>query len=193
MTNKKFDPKKLKKLNNPQRLKDIPPGYIQNRLNLEEPEVIVEIGAGTAFFSLALHNQLKSSKTYACDISDIMISWIKENITPEHPDIIPVKNSETSVPLDDGIADLVFMIALHHELDDPALILKESYRLLKPGGKIFIVDWKKEEMNQGPPADIRCLTEQIKDQLIRYQFKDIHIFNEMVKHFLVTGEKALKQ
>jgi len=47
MSNKKFDPQKLKKLNNPQRLMDIPPDYVQNKLNMGESETIVEIGAGT--------------------------------------------------------------------------------------------------------------------------------------------------
>jgi len=189
MSNKKFDLQKLQKLNNSQRLIDIPPDYIQNKLNMEESDVIVEIGAGTAFFSIAFHRQLKPSTTYACDISDIMIAWIKENVTPTHPNIIAINNRENSVPLDSGIADLVFMIALHHELDNPPTILDESYRLLKPGGKIFIVDWKKEDMNEGPPLAIRCLPEQIKGQLMESKFNDVSIFTELPKHFFIIGKK----
>jgi len=189
MSNKKFDPQKLKKLNNPQRLMDIPPDYVQNKLNMGESETIVEIGAGTAFFSTAFHEQLRPVTTYACDISDIMVAWIKENVTPKNPKIIAVKNNENSVPLDSGIADLVFMIALHHELDSPTMILDESYRLLKPGGKIFIVDWKKEDMLQGPPLSIRCLPEQIKDQLLKSQFNNVNIHTDLPKHFLIVGDK----
>jgi SAM-dependent methyltransferase len=121
-----------------------------------------------------------------------MVDWIKENVTPNHPNIIAVKNNENSVPLDSGIADLVFMIALHHELDNPSLILDEAYRMLKPGGKIFIVDWKKEDMHQGPPVTIRCLPEQIKGQLIESKFNDVQVFSELPKHFLIVGEKHHK-
>ena len=189
MNDKKFDPKKLQKLNNPQRLIDIPPGFIQNRLNIEKSDVLVEIGAGTAFFSIAFLEQFNPSIIYASDISDAMVNWMKENVLPDYPNIIPVKNQENSVPLDDHIADLVFMIALHHELDNPSLMLDEAYRLLKPGGKILIIDWKKEDMPEGPPATIRCLPEQIKDQLIKSRFTDIYIFNELPKHFLIVGRK----
>jgi ubiquinone/menaquinone biosynthesis C-methylase UbiE len=189
MNHKKFDSQKLQKLNNPQRLIDIPPDYIQGKLNIGDSDVIVEIGAGTAFFSIAFHRQLKASTTYACDISDIMIAWIKKNVTPIHPNIIAIKNRENSVPLDSGFADLVFMIVLHHELDNPPMILDESYRILKPGGKIFIVDWKKEDMNEGPPPKIRYLPEQIKDQLMKSQFNDVCIFNELPKHSLIIGKK----
>ena len=154
-------------------------------------ESIVEIGAGTAFFSLAFHRQLKASKTYACDISDIMTDWVTENITRKYPNITAVKTSENTVPLDSGIADLVFMIALHHELENPLLILKESYRMLRPGGKVFIIDWKKEEMQQGPPLGIRCLPEEVKDQLTESHFKDVEMFTELSKHFFVIGTKNL--
>lgn len=44
---------------------------------------------------------------------------------------------ERAVPLEDGLADLVYMINLHHELEAPEEILNESYRLLKENGKIF--------------------------------------------------------
>ena len=68
-----------------------------------------------------------------------MTKWVKENVSPKYPNIIAIKTEEHSVPLDDGIADLVFMINLHHELGNPSLTVEESYRILKPDGKIFVV------------------------------------------------------
>lgn len=189
MSDKKFDLKKLEKLNNPQRLVDIPPEYIQSKLTMEMSKTIIEIGAGTAFFSIAFLKQFHPSKIFACDISDIMVNWMQENISPDYPNIIPVKNQENSVPLDDHTSDLVFMIALHHELENPSLMLDEAYRLLEPGGKILIVDWKKEEMPQGPPLTIRCLPETIENQLIKSNFNEIQIVNELQKHFVIVARK----
>ncbi|WP_321390188.1 methyltransferase domain-containing protein [uncultured Desulfuromusa sp.] len=189
MTGKKFDPKKLRKLNDPQRLLDIPPDHVCGKLSQQNPDVLIEIGTGTAFFSLAFHQQLKASITYACDLSDTMIHWIEENITPNYPYITPVKSEESSVPLSDGIADLVFMINLHHELEDQSLVMQEALRLLKPEGEVFIIDWKKEDMPQGPPVEIRCFPEQVELQLEKAGFVDIRSFDEMPKHFLVIGKK----
>jgi ubiquinone/menaquinone biosynthesis C-methylase UbiE len=189
MNEKKFDPKKLQKLNNPQRLLDIPPEYVWGKLNLEKPDVLVEIGAGTAFFCIAFLQHFKLSTIYACDLSDVMINWVKENVSPKYPNIIPVKSEEHSVPLDDRIADLVFMITLHHELDNPSLTVEESYRILKPGGEIFIVDWKKIDMDEGPPKKIRCSPEQVKEELMKSGFCGVYIYDELPKHFLVVGEK----
>lgn len=190
MTEKKFDPQKLDKLNNPQRLADIPPDFITDKLNDQKRETLVEIGAGTAFFSLAFLQRLKPAKIYACDVSEAMLDWVKKNVSPRYPAIVPVKSEAHSVPLDDGIADLVFMINLHHELDDPSLTLKEAYRLLKHGGEIFIVDWKKQDMPEGPPQAIRCLPQHVKGDLINAGFGGVSIYDQLPKHFLVVGKMA---
>ena len=189
MHEKKFDPKKLQKLNNPQRLLDIPPDFVWEKLNIETPGVFVEIGAGTAFFSVAFLQKFKTSQIYACDLSDIMIEWIEENISPQYPNIIPIKTEEYSVPLADGIADMVFMINQHHELENPSLTVQEASRILKQDGKIFIADWKKEEMAEGPPLEIRCLPEQVKDELVNVGFSQVTIYNDLQKHFLLVGQK----
>jgi len=189
MKEKKFNYKKLHKLNDPDRLLDIPPKYIWNKINIEKPGVLVDIGAGTGFFSVHFLKYIKIGKIFACDTSDIMIQWMKNNICPQYPHIVPLKMKKNAVPLKNGIADLVYMINLHHELDNPETILKESFRILKNNGAIFIVDWKKEDMSDGPPTDFRYLPEQVKDQLRSVEFRNVNIFNDMSKHFLVVANK----
>lgn len=192
MDEKKFNPQKLQRLNDPKRLADIPPDFIWEKLHLEESNsnVFVEIGAGTAFFSIAFLQKYKPSTLYACDLSEIMINWVKENVSSKYPNIVPIKTEEYTVPLDNKIADLVFMISLHHELENPSLLLKEAYRILKPNGKIFIVDWKKEDMPEGPPTKIRCLPENIKEQMQNMEFIDVNIYNALQKYFLIVGTKV---
>jgi ubiquinone/menaquinone biosynthesis C-methylase UbiE len=192
MHGNKFDPKKLARLNDPNRLKDIPPDIIQDRLNLDKAEVLVEIGAGTAFFSKVFLEKFAAGTVYACDMSDIMIRWMQAHVTPEHPGIVPVKSSESFIPLDDSLADVVFMINLHHELEDPARMLQEAHRLLKPGGKIFIVDWLKKEIVEGPPMEIRCLSRDVKAQLVEAGFGNVRDDDDLAKHFLVVGEKGCR-
>ncbi|WP_028583354.1 class I SAM-dependent methyltransferase [Desulfogranum mediterraneum] len=190
MTEKKFDPKKLEKLNNPQRLVDIPPAYVLERLNLVQPEVLVEIGAGTGFFSIAFLQATQAAQLYACEISEPMLDWMREQLVPDHPEIIPVLTKDEAIPLADEIADLVFMICLHHELDHSALTLNEAKRLLRPGGRLFVVDWKKEEMAQGPPANIRCTAQEVAQQLQEAGLSEVHSYSELAKHFLVVATKA---
>lgn len=189
MHEKKFNPNKLAKLNNPQRLDDIPPAFLRAKLSNQSPQTLVEIGAGTAFFSIALLQELTPQRIYACDLSSTMIDWMRDNVVADYPAIVPIQTTEDQVPLEDGCAELVFMINLHHELHNPVNSLKEGYRLLKPGGEIFIVDWKKQQMPQGPPVEIRATPDEVKIQLQQAGFNQITTYNDLKKQFLVTGRK----
>jgi len=189
MNDKKFDPKKLQKLNNPKRLDDIQPPFIAARLHNPRPETMIDLGAGTGFLTLALREELQPTSIYACDLSQVMLDWMTENILPQHPDITTVKTGEDQVPLPDATGDLIYMITLHHELQNPLRTLRECYRLLKPGGEIFIVDWKKEEMEEGPSITIRCTAEEVGRQMTETGFTSVSSYHDLPKHFLVVGRK----
>lgn len=186
---KRFDPKNLDKLNNPMRYKTQPPEYILKKAAIENPEVIIDIGAGTGFYSSPFAKIYKNCKVYACDISDVMIDWIQKNISPEYSNIYPLKMDDNDVPLNSNIADFLFMINLHHELDRPDKMLRECYRLLKTNGRIAISDWKKEKTEDGPPLKIRYDPTKIEEQLIASGFEKIKIYSELPNNYLIIAEK----
>ena len=174
MNEKKFNPKQIDKLNNPKRYDIHSPDLIWETLGIRDPKVLIDIGAGTGFFSKPFSDKIPDGTVYACDSSDVMIKWLNENLPESYKNrIIPMQTEENHIDLADNIADLVFMIMLHHELDDPLLMLQESKRLLKPGSKVMIVDWKKEEMPFGPPLELRIEADIIEAQLKQAGFNDI--------------------
>ncbi|NQU64022.1 MAG: class I SAM-dependent methyltransferase [SAR324 cluster bacterium] len=174
MTDKKFNPKHIEKLNNPGRKEIHNPALIWETLGLKDPQVLVDVGAGTGFFALPFADKMPKGIVYACDSSDTMMDWLKENLPREYDGrVIPLKTEENSIGLDDQIADLVFMMMLHHELDSPLQMLQEVKRLLKPGGKVMIVDWAKKEIPFGPPMEIRVAAEIIQKQLLQTGFNNI--------------------
>ncbi len=187
---KKFDPKKLDKLNNPERLKTMSPDLIWQKLALKDPRVLVDIGAGTGFFAVPFSRKMQGGKVYACDISDTMVRWMNENLPADvRGSVVPLLMEETKVPLDSGIADLVYMINLHHELESPAAIMKESLRLLKKGGKLMIIDWKKEETPEGPPINIRVTREAIVSDMGGAGFVNIATHSDLPYQHFVVGER----
>jgi ubiquinone/menaquinone biosynthesis C-methylase UbiE len=187
---KKFDPKKLAKLNDPQRLGYLNPDIIWEKVAIKNPTVLIDIGAGTGFFALLFSKKMRTGKVYACDISDELLEWMRDNLPSESKGIvIPVKMEETSVPLSDSIADCVYMINLHHELEEPLRILEESRRLLKKSGKLMIIDWKKEKTPEGPPLELRVTEETIRSQMLSRGFSDIVSHRDLLYHNFLIGEK----
>ncbi len=186
---KRFDPRKLEKLNDPSRLGDLPPLYIWEKLNLENPDTLVDIGAGTGFFSVPFFKLMGQGQLYACDISSEMIAWMNREICPEYSGIHTVHMKDETIPLEDESADLVYMINLHHELEHPEKNLKEAYRVLKRGGAIFLADWKKEEMPYGPPVEHRISTQEVEEQLLKASFSLMETDNTLQKQFLIIARK----
>ena len=191
-TEKKFDPKKLDKLNDPSRLKHLNPDIIWEKAALKNPTVLVDVGAGTGFFALIFSKKMKNGKVYACDISDEMLHWMNNNLPVESKgSVIPMKMEESAIPLPDHTADLVYMINLHHELEEPLKVIAESSRLLREGGKLLIIDWKKEETPGGPPVDIRVTEETIESQMKQGGFSAVMKHHVLPHHNLLIGEKEL--
>ncbi len=188
MTEKRFDPRKLNKLNNPDRYKLLSPEYIISKAGLRNPSLIIDYGAGTGFYSIPFIERFNEVKVYAADISEIMVAWMQENLSA-YENIIPMKMEDNKISLEDDFADFLFMINLHHELDNPVLALGECFRLLKKGAKIAVSDWKKTQMDFGPPLAIRLSPDDVKQQLLQAGFRNVEIYNEAEFNYLLVAVK----
>ena len=186
----KFEVNKLERLNDPGRFDTLRPDAMWEALGRPDPHAIVEIGAGTALFAATFASLAPAATVYAADIEPVMIEWMNAN-RPEvaRGSVVPLLSQETSVPLPDGIADLVVMINLHHELTDPAATYREACRLLAVGGQLLAVDWAPFETPRGPSLAIRVSAERAIALLEQAGFADLVAHDVLPWHWLVTGTK----
>ncbi|MEN8189295.1 MAG: hypothetical protein ABFS19_05570, partial [Thermodesulfobacteriota bacterium] len=71
---KKFDPRKRKKLNNPLRLQWVPPFRVVELMGLNREGTYLDVGAGTGYISQAIGTLLNGPIIHALDIEPLMIS-----------------------------------------------------------------------------------------------------------------------
>lgn len=100
----------------------------------ESIETIVDMGCGTGRFSQALSDHF-SARVYGVDPSWRMLG---EAQTVRCPRIRLIQGSAESIPLTDGLADLVFLSMVYHHIQDTAKAAAELKRLLKAGGYLCV-------------------------------------------------------
>jgi ubiquinone/menaquinone biosynthesis C-methylase UbiE len=190
MEDRKFNPEHRDKLNNPERLEKLDPQKIWDFINYKHPGAIIDIGAGTAFITAALGELEPKAHIDAFDIEPVMVEEMRSTL-PEYSRITPHLMVVNQLPLPDEYADVVWMINLLHELKKPFLLLKEIKRVLKPNGKLLIIDWakKQEACESGPPLDHRIDEATITSLMVDADFSNIKTTEEFTDHLGVLGTK----
>ncbi len=152
-------------------------------------KTVADLGAGTGFYSKEWTKLFPGSRVIALDISEFMITYMKENLTGEYSALEPVLMQPGSIPLENDSVDVFISINLHHELDDHMDVLRGCYRCLCPGGKMLISDWKKIEAGFGPPMDIRVEPLDVETQLLAAGFCDVKINHTFEHNYLISAMK----
>lgn len=113
---------------------------------------LADIGSGTGFFALPAASLVgPSGHVYAVDLAQEMLEDLRAKLKErEVQNISAVRSTEDRIPLPAASVDFVFLACVLHELDGPGT-LRECQRILRPRGRLGIVDWKKEDMEFGPP------------------------------------------
>jgi len=193
----KFNPARLARLNDPARTRYLDIDMIWKGFGVQRPRVVVDLGAGTGFFSVRFAPLLaEAGRIHACDMSDLMVDWMKTNLTPlEKKSVVPLKVAENSIDLPDGSVDLFYMINVYHELAEPARLLAEARRLLRPDGPVAIVDWKKQETSfegerHGPPVERRVEPEAVIADLEAAGLADIRRHDSLPLHFFLVARAS---
>ena len=154
------------KLDDPARLVYLPPAEAASRLNLAPGQVVADIGAGSGYFSIPFAGCLApGGRVYAVDFQPEMLAILAARLKGDEP--IEARlgaASETGLP--DSSCDIAFLAMIWHELDDREAVLAECRRVLRPSGRVAILDWRGDLSGPpGPPEDHRVRREALESLL----------------------------
>ncbi len=114
-----------------------PPSMIVEAIGGKPGMVVVEIGCGSGLFTVAVAKALQPDGiVYAVDIQEGMLERLRQRMKAEEVENIKpiLADAEGHIPLDDGIADALFSVAVLPEIPNPVAALVQFKRLLKDDG-----------------------------------------------------------
>ena len=168
------------------------PEAILAEIGLTPGITFIDMGCGEGFFTLpAAHIIGAEGKIYALDENHEAIENLKRKASDEGLSnlILKTGKAEESV-LCEACADVIFFGIVLHDFKDPAKVLKNAYKMLKPEGKLINLDWKKLTMGFGPPVSIR-FDENTASRIIETAgFKIESIKDSGIYHYLITASLA---
>lgn len=165
-----FNPKKIHLLESKERQSYLNTDEILSMLNLKSDYLVADLGCGSGVFSIPLSFLVKY--VYAIDVELKMIEFVNQKILKQKiKNIKTLLSNSTLIPLENDFLDLMLTVNTLHEFKNLNITLKEIYRVLKPGGKIALVDFKKKKEGFGPPEHIRVSSRKARTLFIKNHFK----------------------
>ena len=152
-------------------------------LDIAPGTIFLDLACGAGAYSLALADRFGPSGTlHAVDLWKGGIEALKLEVHDRRIDTIFAEIADVSehIPLDDGIVDLCLMATVLHDLIEDhtdAGTLRELKRVMKPGGRLAVVEFKKMDGPPGPPMDIRLSPPETENHLRPYAFELIKTYD----------------
>ena len=132
------------------------PHEVFTALKLKEGEVIADIGAGSGYFTFRLANHVgETGRVYAVDVSADMIVHLNRRIRDlQLKNVVTILAAPDDPLLADASVDRFFICDTWHHIENHPSYLALLKKMLKPGGQVVMIDFKKEKTPMGPP--MRC-------------------------------------
>jgi arsenite methyltransferase len=149
----------------PDRVKWQKPDEVVRALDLKPGQTVIDIGAGTGYFTRRFAKAVgPSGAVIGLDVEPGMIDYMKANakklgLQNYHARVVKADDPELSP----NSADVIFFCDTLHHVDDRLAYLRKLAPALKPGGRIAVVDFKKDAQ-EGPPKRMKTSREQMIDQ-----------------------------
>jgi demethylmenaquinone methyltransferase/2-methoxy-6-polyprenyl-1,4-benzoquinol methylase len=114
----------------------------------DEPQQILDVCVGTAASALLVAEHFPNSRVVGIDISKDMLAVAQKKIARKsltNLNVYPMSADAMTFP--DNSFDKVMVSFALHELDPKLLrrVFKEIGRVLKPGGKFFVLDFARQQ------------------------------------------------
>ena len=134
-------------LERPEREDEEAPSKALDALDLKPGMVVADIGAGSGYYASRLAKRVgPTGRVYATDIQPGMIELLDRRIKSEGlTNVTTVLGGMDDPKLPPKSVDLAIMVDVYHELQQPQLFLQRLKDTFKPGGRLVLLEFRKED------------------------------------------------
>lgn len=136
------------------------PEKIAAGFGIKEGMMIADFGSGAGYFTILLAQKAgKDGKVFAVDIQESALDNVRVKAKAAGLDNVETIRSNLEVlgssGLKDNSQDMVLLANILFQSEQKGDIIKEAVRVLKTGGSLVVIDWKRATGGFGPPDSLR--------------------------------------
>lgn len=130
---------------------------------------IVDFGCGSGHWAVSLAKATgPAGKVFAIDIQKGALEATRSQAKTAHLTTIETIAADLETPgattLAEASIDAVMISNMLFQADEKVVVIAEAARILKPRGRVFLIEWDETESLAGPPAPQR-ISRQTVEQL----------------------------
>lgn len=158
--------------------KFVDPQKVIDQLEIGDGATVADFGCGTGYFVFPLAKKVgETGIVYALDVLAPKLEAIESQAKLSGTTNVVAKRvnleKDGGSKLENAGIDWVVLSNMLFQNKFKDVIIKEAARVLKPGGKMVIIEWKKEESSIGPQNDLKISKEEAMDLSQKSGFKFI--------------------
>lgn len=135
------------------------PSKMLSAIDLPPDAVLADIGAGSGYHAFRLAPRLPQGRVIAVDIQQEMLDFLtKKSRELEITNVTPHLGAIDDIKLPPASIDAALMVDAYHEFSHPKEMLTSLHRALKPGGRIFLMEFRGED-DRVPIKPLHKMTE----------------------------------
>jgi ubiquinone/menaquinone biosynthesis C-methylase UbiE len=167
-------------------------------LSLTSSTVFLDLGSGEGNYTLAAARLMgPQAVVYAIDAWQEGLDELERRAASKSLlNIITIHaNLNEHIPLEDATVDVCFIATVLHDLlreSTGEIALAEIARVLRPGGQLCIIEFKKLDDGPGPPVGVRLSPEETEKLITPFGFVKDRIIEVGPFHYLLSASLVLR-
>jgi precorrin-6B methylase 2 len=130
-----------------ERIAEEEPDVALNVLQIPKGASVADIGAGSGYMTVRLARRVGAEgRVYANDLQPQMLALLQRRLAREQiTNVTLVQGAVDDPKLPPASVDLELMVDVYHELSQPQTMLRRLREALKPGGRLVLLEYRKED------------------------------------------------
>lgn len=131
------------------------PDEVVAALELTGSETVMDIGAGSGYFTFRLAQVLLLGKIIAADTEPEMVRHLHHRTMTDGLRNVEATLIEPDDPEVPGEVDVVFICDVLHHVPDRALWLRRVVTRMQTGARLVLIEFKEGDLPEGPPESMK--------------------------------------